>query len=349
MVHIPQTGLIGAEQALQGGLQGGLRFLAGGAGAARDVFDPFAQGGTAAFNQQAALAGAQGAPAQQQAFDQFRSSPGQQFLQQRGEQALLRNAAAIGGIGGGNVRSALQQQGIGFAQQDFANQFNRLGGLSQIGLGAAGQQSAINQRVGELGGQAFLGTGQALAQGRTRAGEQIAGQISGTGSALADLINQQGFGTAQAIQQGSGSLADILLSGGAAQGATQQDLATLLSNIAVGAGSQSTGTIGLPGLSTDPGFLGALGGGQGAGALASGAGAAISAFSDVRLKENIQKVGRTKKGINLYTWDWNEIGRKLTGKLSGFGVIAQELREIMPEAVIDGEWLRVDYRKVSNG
>lgn len=336
----PQTGLIGAEQALQGGLQGALGSIGRGADIAGGVLQPFAGTGGQAFQQQGALSGALGGPAQQQAFAQFNESPGQAFLRQQGEQALLRNQAAIGGLGGGNVRQELMRQGIGMAQQDFGNQFNRLGSLSQIGAGAAGQQAGIAQRAGEFGGQAFLGTGQQLAGGRTRAGEQIAGQVSGTGSALADLVSRQGAGVADIMQRGTGSLADLLVGSGAQQAGSQEQLATLLANIATGSASQRTGLAALPQLREKTGAL------AGIGQAASGIGSMVTAFSDIKLKENISKVGKTSKGFNLYTWDWNEIGRKLTGELFGIGVIAQEVQKVIPSAVIDGEYLRVDYGKV---
>lgn len=340
VVDIPQTGLIGSEQALQGGLQGALGAIGRGADIAGGVLQPFAGGGAQAFQQQTALSGAAGPQAQRQAFASFQASPGQDFLRQQGEQALLRNQGAIGGIGGGNVRRELVRQGIGFAAQDFGNQFNRLGSLSQIGAGAAGQQAGIAQRAGEFGGQAILGTGQDLAFGRTRAGEQIAGATGATGSALANLISQQGAGVSDILGQGTGSLANILAGAGQAGQASQEQLAILLANIATGSASQQVALPGLPGLQTSQGALGAIG------QAAGGIGTLIGAVSDIRLKKNLNKVGRTAKGINLYIWDWNKIGRKITGQLSGFGVIAQEVRKIIPEAVIDGVWLRVDYGKV---
>ena len=337
---VPQTGLIGAEQALQGGLQGALGAVGRGADIAGGALQPFAGTGGQAFQRQGALAGAGGPEAQRQAFAQFVESPGQQFLRERGEQAVLRGASATGGLGGGNVQEELMRRGIGFAQQDLQNQFGRLGSLSQIGAGAAGQQAGIAQRAGEFGGQAFLGTGEALAGGRTRAGEQIAGQVSGTGSALANLISQQGAGVSDILGQGTGSLANILQGAGQAQGLSQQQLAALLAQISTGAGGQVAGLAALPQLQRKEGAL------AGIGQAASGIGTLIGAVSDVRLKKNINKIGKTSKGFNLYTWDWNEIGRNITGHLSGIGVLAQEVQKIMPEAVIDGEYLRVDYGKV---
>jgi hypothetical protein len=70
--------------------------------------------------------------------------------------------------------------------------------------------------------------------------------------------------------------------------------------------------------------------------------------SDIRLKENIQPIGKSDKGINLYTWDWNEEGKRIAGNQPTIGVLAQELREVMPEAVTEGSdgYLRVNYLKV---
>ncbi len=94
---------------------------------------------------------------QQAAFEKLDSSPGQQFLRDRAQKNLLRNASSIGGLGGGNVRSALVQQGVGFAQQDLQNQFGRLGQLS-------GQGQQATSRVGQFGQQTSQGIQQGLNQ-----------------------------------------------------------------------------------------------------------------------------------------------------------------------------------------
>jgi len=71
--------------------------------------------------------------------------------------------------------------------------------------------------------------------------------------------------------------------------------------------------------------------------------------SDIRLKKDIKRVGRLPNGLNVYTWEWNEEGKKLVdSKQPTMGVIAQEVREIMPEAVVESSsgYLMVDYAKV---
>lgn len=119
---------------------------------------PFQEAGVGALQQQQALLGLSGQQAQQQAFAGLEQSPGQKFLQDRAQKNLLRNASAIGGLGGGNVRSALVQQGVGFAQQDIQNQFGRLGQLSgrgQQAAGAAGQGALTSAgQIGQFGASA---------------------------------------------------------------------------------------------------------------------------------------------------------------------------------------------------
>lgn len=153
---------------------------------------PFQEAGVSALTEQQALLGLSGEEAQQAAFTQLEESPGQRFLRQRQQRALVRNASAIGGLGGGNVRTALQEQAAGFAQQDIQNQFGRLGQLagqgqsSAVSVGQFGAQSAANQaNLGIAGAEArasgLLGARQAEAQGFeqfTRGVGQVAGQFN---------------------------------------------------------------------------------------------------------------------------------------------------------------------------
>lgn len=73
-------------------------------------------------------------------------------------------------------------------------------------------------------------------------------------------------------------------------------------------------------------------------ALAAAA-AKLYAASDLRLKENICPVGRLDNGLTVYRF--NYIGSPLTQ----IGLIAQEVRDVKPDAVMTGEdgYLRVNY------
>jgi len=69
------------------------------------------------------------------------------------------------------------------------------------------------------------------------------------------------------------------------------------------------------------------------------------AMSDVRLKNEITFVGKLENGIKIYKWKWNEKGKELAGDQVEFGVLAQEVQKIVPEAVITGPdgYLMVNY------
>ena len=78
--------------------------------------------------------------------------------------------------------------------------------------------------------------------------------------------------------------------------------------------------------------------------IASAVGTAAS-FSDVRLKNEITFVGKLENGIKIYKWKWNEKGKELAGDQVEFGVLAQEVQKIVPEAVKRGPdgYLMVNY------
>lgn len=157
--------------------------------------DPFAQAGIGALEQQQALLGLGTPEEQQAAFDQFAESPGQKFIRERAQKSLLRNSAAIGGLGGGNVRSALVEQGAGFAAQDFNNQFARLSDLR-----TAGQNAATNI------GQGALTTG-----GNVASTQFNAAQLAGAG-AINTAARQGQFG-----QNLASNVSNLAVQGGQAR------------------------------------------------------------------------------------------------------------------------------------
>ena len=73
--------------------------------------------------------------------------------------------------------------------------------------------------------------------------------------------------------------------------------------------------------------------------LGSSLGSAAILASDIRVKENLEKLD-TIDGINIYRFDY------INGAKNQVGVIAQEMQEKCPECVVDGDILRVDYSKL---
>jgi len=79
--------------------------------------------------------------------------------------------------------------------------------------------------------------------------------------------------------------------------------------------------------------------------LGGSLGSAAILSSDRRLKRDIRRVGETPSGIPIYEFSYKE-GCGPEGKY--VGVMADEAREIIPEAVIEGDggFLMVDYSRI---
>ena len=310
------TGLAGSEEALQRALSGSLaslglgtedalRILSQGGNAtlgnintgmtnATGRIAPFTNTGANANNLMAALTGASGAPAQSQAFADFQTSPLVQFLQQQGEQGVLRNASALGGLGGGGIQKDLMRFNQGLASTELDKTFGRLDTLANRGFTGAqteadlidratGRSSnllgdfaktgaAFRQNEGQVGSELIGNFGLNQAAGRTRAGENIAGAISGTTSALAALREKQGTGVSEILDKATGNISNLLAGLGQGNQASQQALAALLANLSTGASSNVSSLPGIPGTQQNQGILGGLG------ALSGGLGTLLGAI-----------------------------------------------------------------------
>jgi len=141
----------------------------------RADFEPFRERGNLAGDELAGAIGLHGPEAEQRFLDNFNESPGQVFLRKRQERALLRNEAALGGLGGGNVRTALQEQAFDIANTQLGERKDRLAGVAGAGLNATSQGAAIGAGIASEGNQARLGfesarRAQSAADGQAAAG-----------------------------------------------------------------------------------------------------------------------------------------------------------------------------------
>lgn len=137
------------------------------------ILAPFVNQGTPAVEAQGVLAGLQGYGKQQEAIDAIQKSPLFTSLANQGESAILQNASATGGLRGGNTQGLLAQYRPALLNGMITDQFNRLGSLSSIGLGAATQTGAFGQQSTNAISQALQDqgsaiAGNALAQGKAK-------------------------------------------------------------------------------------------------------------------------------------------------------------------------------------
>lgn len=154
--------------------------------ALQELLKPYTQAGVGALGQQQALLGLGGAQAQQGAYQGIENSPAFQALMQQGENAMLQNASATGGLRGGNLQAAMAQFRPQLLAQQIQSQFQNLGGLTSIGQNAAAGVGNAGMNTGAniatlLGQQGAAQAGSQLAQGRAM-GSALGGVGQGIGA-----------------------------------------------------------------------------------------------------------------------------------------------------------------------
>lgn len=139
--------------------------------AIQTLLKPYVAAGTSSLTAQQDLLGLNGDEAQRNAISSIESSPQMQALVQQGEEGILQNASATGGLRGGNTQSAVAQFRPAVLGSLIESQFNKLGGITQIGqAAAAGQASAGLQTGSNISGliqqRGAAQAGNYLAQGQ---------------------------------------------------------------------------------------------------------------------------------------------------------------------------------------
>ena len=143
--------------------------------AMQKLLEPYTQAGVPALQGQQNLLGLGGADVQGQAIQQLQSSPMFQQLTKQGEDAILQNASATGGLRGGNTQAALAQFRPNMLSSIIDQQYNRLGGLAnmgqnsaamtgQAGMSAAGSISGLLEQQGAARAGGTLGKANAFGQ-----------------------------------------------------------------------------------------------------------------------------------------------------------------------------------------
>ncbi len=258
------TGQLGAGLgALRAGVATGRGDISSARDAAIGYLDPYESTGQQALQREAALSGALGSEAQAEAFASYNESPGQKYFRDQQERSLLRNSAALGQTGSGNVLTALQEQAQGIASQNYQQDLENLRSLAGRGQQAATTQGGYQQQAGQSlanlafqGGAAELGARQqagstlaqlaanrGLTQGQLQQGlgqslsniyGQVGGQVSGlrnqAGRDIAGQISAGGQQQANLINQLGGNLANI-----------DQQTAANIANLAAQQGQSTSG------------------------------------------------------------------------------------------------------------
>jgi len=154
----------------------------------RKLLQPYTEAGLPALEQQQTLLGLKGPEAEQAAIARLTGGETFKALAQQGENALLQQASATGGLRGGNIQAALGQFRPQLLSSLIEQQYGRLGGMTSMGqasaagVGAAGMETGTNianllgqQGAAEAGG--ILGEAKAYGQLFNLPGQFVGAQI----------------------------------------------------------------------------------------------------------------------------------------------------------------------------
>jgi len=200
-------------QAGAGALGGYSPYQQAGAGAL-PALQQYAQAGAPALEQQQALIGLRGPEAQRAAIAGIEGGQQFQAMSRQGENALLQNASATGGLRGGNLQGALAEYRPRLLNELINQQYGRLGGLAATGgtvaqnlatagMGATGELARLGQASAAGVGTAGLNTGANIANLMGQRGAAEAGGIMGQQQAFGGVPAAFGFG--QTSGQGLGT------------------------------------------------------------------------------------------------------------------------------------------------
>lgn len=157
--------------------------------AVQKLLKPYADAGLSGLTGQQDLLGINGTAAQQAAINNINNSSEMQTYLQQGENAILQNASATGGLRGGNTQAALAQFRPQLLNQLINQRYQNYAGLTSLGqnaaagTGNAGMQTASNisnlyQQTGAAQAGAALAQGQANANMWNSVNSAI-GQVAG--------------------------------------------------------------------------------------------------------------------------------------------------------------------------
>lgn len=146
------------------------------------LLSPYVTAGKEAIDPQKDLLGLSGEEKQKEALSSLENSPFFKGLFQQGENAILQNAGATGGLRGGNVQSALAQ----FRPQMFADVIQQrlanLGGLASLGQSSAAMQGNAGANMASNVGSIYSAIGAQNAQQAAASGAQRQNFISTLGN-----------------------------------------------------------------------------------------------------------------------------------------------------------------------
>lgn len=158
--------------------------------AVRELLAPYVEAGDDALSGQLTLLGMAGEEAQQAAISGIVNGPQFGAMIEQGENAILQNASATGGLRGGNTQGALAQFRPQVLSGLIDQQYSRLGGVAGLGQASAAGMAAAAQNTGNQVSGLLQQSGAAQAGGALAQGQAWSNGLGGISQAAGFLGGQ---------------------------------------------------------------------------------------------------------------------------------------------------------------
>lgn len=145
---------------------------------AEQLQNPYVQAGQSSLAQQMSLIGLNGTAGQQTAINSLLTSPEYSTSVRQSEEAILQNAAATGGLRGGNVQNSLANNRADIFSNLLSQQYARLGGITSLGQNAAAGVGNNGLQVASNIGGLLEQQGAAIAGGQIAKGNMVTQNLS---------------------------------------------------------------------------------------------------------------------------------------------------------------------------
>ena len=284
----------------------------------------------------------------------------------------LAAAQSLGNVSGQDLsrEATLGQNIVGAGQTNLANQVDATRALSAAFGQNLGQNTDIANNLlraqqADLSRQ--LGASQSLASNQLDQTKSSAAMQLQAAQALPAILaaEQSRIGTLQDLGAMQQAPAQAALDAERARVSNQNVLDQNRVNALLGASGMGQGMFGTTSTQTGggPSTLAKAAGGALTGAtLASSIpaltpamgttmGALLALFSDNRLKEDVELLGKHPNGLNVYRWKWNKTAKRHHFEIYPTeGFMAQEAKKLYPEHVYRHPtgFLMLDYAALSN-
>ena len=231
-------------------------------------------------------------------------------------------------------RRGLRSFSAGATPEGFGDRLSAIQASGALDPLIAAREETIGQQLAATGLQRSGGGIRELAEIRPEALLQLEQTLSGRDFQLAGIGEQAASGISGLRQQFAPQIANVQLQEGRGLAGIEEQNLRDIANLIAGKGVAQRQAAGEQAAASAQGAQNVAGVGLGL----------LAAFSDERLKTNVETVGHVKNLI-LYTWDWiegaAELAQKYGSELMNHGFMAQQVKDQYPEFVIEKDGINM--------